>query len=147
MHNESWPVAIEKLFGNMACHIVVHFNEILCDWSLSLISTCADVRTKTQLTETKKLVVPSALSNIPGKSLSQVSSPYMTSLSPFAFNCASHVSWCASVEDVSDSAMFKITSRKDGTDPVVMAFSRGIVTVGELAWAVNGSAAPDRIKL
>lgn len=52
-----------------------------------------------------------------------------------------------SVEDVSDSAMFKITSRNDGTEPVVMAFKRGIVTVGELAWAVNGNAAPDRIKL
>ena len=57
------------------------------------------------------------------------------------------MSWCASVEDVSDSAMFKITSRNDGTDPVVMAFNRGIVTVGELAWPVKGSAAPDRIKL
>lgn len=43
--------------------------------------------------------------------------------------------------------MFKITSRNDGTDPVVMAFNRGIVTVGELAWPVKGSAAPDRIKL
>ena len=43
--------------------------------------------------------------------------------------------------------MFKITSRNDGTDPVVMAFNRGIVTVGELAWPVNGSEAPDRIKL
>lgn len=52
-----------------------------------------------------------------------------------------------SVEDVSDSAMFSITSRNDGTDPVVIAFKRGIVTVGELAWAVNGKAAPDRIKL
>lgn len=29
--------------------------------------------------------------------------------------------------------MFRITSRNDGTDPVVIAFNRGIVTVGELA--------------
>lgn len=48
---------------------------------------------------------------------------------------------------VSDSAILRITSRNDGTDPVVMALSRGIVTVGALAWAVNGSAAPARIKL
>lgn len=48
---------------------------------------------------------------------------------------------------VSDSAIFKITSKNEGTDPVVIALSRGIVTVGELAWAVNGSPAPSRIRL
>ena len=48
---------------------------------------------------------------------------------------------------LSDSAILRITSEKDGTEPVVMAFIRGIVTVGELAWAVKGIAAPVRIKL
>jgi hypothetical protein len=48
---------------------------------------------------------------------------------------------------VSDSAMLRITSRNEGTEPVVIAFNRGIVTVGELAWAVKGKAAPARIKL
>lgn len=43
--------------------------------------------------------------------------------------------------------MFNMTSKKDGTEPVVMALSRGIVTVGELAWAVKGRAAPERIRL
>jgi hypothetical protein len=43
--------------------------------------------------------------------------------------------------------MFNITSKKDGTEPVVIALSRGIVTVGELAWAVKGRAAPERIRL
>ena len=57
------------------------------------------------------------------------------------------MSWYARVDVVSDSAMLRITSRNDGTDPVVMALSRGIVTVGALACAVNGSAAPARIKL
>lgn len=66
---------------------------------------------------------------------------------PLAFSWANHESWWARVEVVSDSAIFRIASRKDGTEPVVIAFTRGIVTVGELAWAVNGSAAPDRIKL
>lgn len=146
MHNECWPVVMEKLFGNMTCHIVVDLNEILYKWILALLLLLIWYFW-TWLTDTKKLVVPSALSNIPGKSLIQVSSPYMTSCPSLAFNWASHVSWCASVEDVSDSAMFKITSRNDGTDPVVMAFNRGIVTVGELAWPVKGSAAPDRIKL
>jgi hypothetical protein len=40
-----------------------------------------------------------------------------------------------------------MTSRNDGIEPVVMAFSRGIVTVGDVAWAVKGMAAPSRIKL
>lgn len=32
-------------------------------------------------------------------------------------------------------------------EPVVMAFTLGMVMVGEVAWAVNGRAAPDRIRL
>lgn len=51
-------------------------------WPLSAHTQVLEV----QLTDTKKLVVPSALSNIPGKSLSQVSSPYITSLSSRAFS-------------------------------------------------------------
>tara|TARA_R110002060_G_scaffold30260_4_gene40655 strand:- start:444 stop:662 length:219 start_codon:yes stop_codon:yes gene_type:complete len=66
---------------------------------------------------------------------------------PFAFICASHVSCVASVEDVSDSAKFRIKSRKDGVDPVVMALILGIVMVGEVAWAVKGMASPFCIKL
>ena len=48
---------------------------------------------------------------------------------------------------VSDSAKFRITSRKEGIEPVVMAFTRGMVIVGDVACAVNGSASPDRIRL
>ena len=48
---------------------------------------------------------------------------------------------------MSDSAKFRITSRKEGTDPVVMALIFGMVIVGGLALAVNGNASPDRIKL
>lgn len=48
---------------------------------------------------------------------------------------------------VSDSAKFRMTSRKDGTEPVVIAFTRGMVIVGDVAWAVKGIAAPDRINL
>ena len=65
----------------------------------------------------------------------------------FAFICASHVSCVASVEVVSDSAKLRITSRKDGIDPVVIALILGMVMVGEVAWAVKGIAAPDEIKL
>lgn len=32
-------------------------------------------------------------------------------------------------------------------DPVVIAFIRGMVMVGEVAWAVKGTAAPDLIRL
>ena len=41
----------------------------------------------------------------------------------------------------------RITSKKEGTEPVVMAFILGIVIVGGLALAVNGKALPDRIRL
>lgn len=100
------------------------------------------------LTETKKLVVPSARENMLGNSFSQVSSPYMISLpSCFALICASQVSCCARLDVVSDSAKFKMTSRKDGIEPVVMAFTRGIVMVGDVAWAVYGIAAPRSIRL
>jgi hypothetical protein len=99
-------------------------------------------------TDTKKLVVPSARSKNPGKSFSHVSSPYMTSLLPcFAFICASQESCVARVELVSDSAKLRTTSRKLGTDPVVIAFTLGIVIVGGLAWPVKGNAAPDLIRL
>lgn len=48
---------------------------------------------------------------------------------------------------VSDSAKFRMTSRKEGIEPVVIALTRGIVIVGDVAWAVNGIAAPLEIKL
>lgn len=47
--------------------------------------------------------------------------------------CASHVSWLPSVDVVSDSAKLRITSRKEGMEPVVMAFTLGMVIVGEVA--------------
>lgn len=101
-----------------------------------------------RLTETKKLDVPSARSKKSGNNFNHVSSPYMTILPvPFAFICASHVSCVASVEVVSDSAKFKMTSRNDGTDPVVIALILGIVIVGEVACAVNGMAAPVAMRL
>ncbi len=40
-----------------------------------------------------------------------------------------------------------MTSRKEGTEPVVIAFTRGMVIVGELACAVKGRAVPDRMRL
>lgn len=51
------------------------------------------------------------------------------------------------MEVVSDSAKFRITSRKEGIEPVVMAFTRGIVMVGDVAWAVKGIAVPSRMRL
>lgn len=65
----------------------------------------------------------------------------------FPFNCISQVSWFARLDVVSDSAKLRIASRKEGIDPVVMALTRGIVIVGEVAWAVKGIAAPDRMRL
>ncbi len=105
-----------------------------------------------RLTETKKLLVPSARSKKSGNSFNHVSSPYMTSfpcLSPkrLALIWASQVSCVARVEVVSDSAKLSMTSRKDGIEPVVMAFTRGMVMVGDVAWAVKGSAVPSRMRL
>ena len=48
---------------------------------------------------------------------------------------------------MSDSAKLRMASKNDGTDPVVMALIRGMVIVGGAAWAVNGIAAPDRMRL
>lgn len=45
------------------------------------------------------------------------------------------------------SAKLRMRSRKEGTEPVVRAFTRGMVTVGGVACAVNGMAAPERIRL
>lgn len=99
-------------------------------------------------TATKKLEVPSARSKVPGNSFSHVSSPYKSSFpESFAFIWANQVSCDASDEVSSPSSMLRITSRNDGIEPVVMALIRGIVTVGDVACAVNGSAAPSRMSL
>jgi hypothetical protein len=99
-------------------------------------------------TETKKLVVPSIRSKVPGNNFSHVSSPYMTSFPvPLALIWASHVSCHAKVDVSSVSSRFRMTSRKEGMEPVVMALSLGIVTVGDVACAVKGMAAPSRISL
>lgn len=71
----------------------------------------------------------------------------MSSLLPFARSCASHVSCVASVDVVSDSAKLRITSRKEGMEPVVMALTRGMVIVGDVACAVKGTAVPSLIRL
>jgi hypothetical protein len=48
---------------------------------------------------------------------------------------------------VSASSKLRIRSTNDGIDPVVIAFSLGMVTVGERALAVKGIATPSRIRL
>ena len=131
----------------MPCHVIVHFSKVL-GISISVARSTLRTPNEVPLTETKKLDVPSARENVSGNSFSQVSSPYITSFPPgLAFSCASQVSWCAKLEVASDSAKFNMTSRKEGIDPVVIALSRGIVMVGDVAWAVKGSAAPDLMRL
>jgi hypothetical protein len=145
VHNHGIPVIRSQFMRHVTRNIVVNLCEIL-----SLIFSTIDLSTNSSatLTETKKLDVPSALKNVSGNSLSQVSSPYMTNFPLFLFFiCASHVSWFASVEVVSDSAKLSITSRKEGIEPVVMAFTLGMVIVGDVAWAVKGRASPERIRL
>lgn len=146
MQNHGIPVRVLELSGNVPRDVIVHFCKVLLCSIQPLSPTMLDPDVLP--TDTKKLVVPSALSKVFGKSFSQVSSPYMTSFpAPFAFICASHVSCEAKLELSSVSSRLRMTSRKEGMDPVVMALSRGIVTVGDVAWAVKGKAAPSRIKL
>jgi hypothetical protein len=144
MENQCVPIIFGQLFWNMPCHIVVDLSKVLIHIFSSILSRC----THASLTATKKLDVPSARSKLSGNNFIHVSSPYITILPvPFAFIWASHVSWAASVEEVSDSAKLRITSRKDGTEPVVIALIRGIVIVGDAACAVNGMAEPSLINL
>lgn len=98
-------------------------------------------------TETKKLEVPSERPKTPGNSFSHVSSPYMMMFPPRCLICANQLSWLARVDDVSDSAKLRITSKKLGIEPVVRAFTRGMVIVGEVACAVNGIAEPEDMRL
>lgn len=124
----------------MPRHVIINFRKVLQD-NESKVNNLLLLHTRGRwcaLTETKKLVVPSARSKKSGKSFNHVSSPYMTSLplslpKSLALICASHVSCVPSVEVVSDSAKFKITSTKEGMEPVVMALTRGMVMVGEVA--------------
>jgi hypothetical protein len=67
-------------------------------------------------------------------------------LRPAARNRPSHESWLVK-NAVSDWSRLPITSANPGMDPVVIAFIRGSVTVGGATCAVNGTAAPLRIKL
>jgi hypothetical protein len=123
----------------MSRHIVIHFCEILHIASeVNDVFFLCTLDGQCALTETKKLLVPSARSKKSGKSFNQVSSPYMTSLplplsKSLALICASQVSCVPSEEVVSDSAKFRMRSTKDGMEPVVMALTRGNVMVGELA--------------
>ena len=152
MHDHGIPVVNTQFMRYMASNIIVHFSEVL-RIILLLCSTCTSPTASSEsgllLTETKKLDVPSARSKVSGNSFNHVSSPYMMSFpsSFLSLICANHVSCVASVDVVSDSAKLRITSRKEGMEPVVMAFTRGIVIVGDVACAVKGKAAPDRIRL
>ena len=117
----------------MSGDIIIHLREIL-----SLPQPSPGIHT-----DTKKLLVPSDRANIPGNNLIHVSSPYITIRSPVKLACESQVSWNANVDEVSDSAILRIASRKLGMEPVVKAFILGNVTVGGNACAVNGHARPD----
>lgn len=127
--HHSVPVIILQLVRNMSSDIIINFSKILDIYSARLSTTMAS-----RLTETKKLEVPSERSKKLGNNFNQVSSPYMIIFpESFAFNCASHVSCVARLDEVSDSAKFRITSKKDGMEPVVMALILGMVMVGDVA--------------
>lgn len=133
MDDQGVPISALQLPRDMSGHVVIHFCEILV-YNLSIDRNLYVHVYGLLLTDTKKLDVPSARSNASGNNFNQVSSPYITNVPSFLiFICASQVSWLASVAVVSDSAKFKITSRKDGMEPVVMALTRGMVIVGDVA--------------
>ena len=147
--NHSVPVLILQLPSDIAGNIVVNLGKVLSrQCKRTKLPSRIHIRIRVQHTDTKKLDVPSCRPKVSGKSFSHVSSPYMMS-SPesLARICASHVSCAARLDVVSPSSMFRMASRKDGMEPVVMDFRRGIVTVGERAKAVKGIAAPSRMSL
>jgi hypothetical protein len=139
MQDHAVPITVQQLLRYMSRHIVIHFREVLQNGSkVNDIFFLCTLTGRSALTETKKLLVPSARSKKSGKSFNQVSSPYMTSLplplsKSLALICASQVSCVPRLEVVSDSAKFRIRSTKEGIEPVVMALTRGNVMVGELA--------------
>jgi len=153
MQDHRVPIAVQQLPGYMPRHIVIHFCKVLhVKREVNILFLLCTLGGRFALTETKKLLVPSARSKKSGNSFNHVSSPYMTNFplplsKSLALICASHVSCVPSVEDVSDSAKLRITSTKEGMEPVVMALTRGMVMVGEVAWAVKGMAVPSRIRL
>ena len=51
------------------------------------------------------------------------------------------------MDEVSASSKLRMRSTNEGTDPVVIDLSFGIVTVGDLALAVKGIALPSRMRL
>jgi len=147
MEHHSIPVIPLELIVDMAGDIIIDLGKVLLR-QLSISPAFTHITAwAVALTETKKLDVPSLRSNIPGNSFNHVSSPYITSFPPRTLICASQLSCCARVDVVSDSAKLRITSRKPGTEPVVIAFTRGIVIVGEVACAVYGIATEFEIKL
>lgn len=143
MQDHGIPVRLPQLCCNMPSHIIVNLSKVL-----QRLLRFGNSSTSKGPTETKKLEVPSARSNVSGKSLSHVSSPNIANIPVFfAFIWASQVSCVASVEVVSDSAKLNIISRNEGTDPVVIALTLGIVMVGAVAWAVKGKPAPSTMSL
>ena len=92
MHYHAVPVLLLKLRFKISCNIIINLCEILFVKFLATASTI-QVIYRWPLTETKKLVVPSARAKVSGNNLSQVSSPNMISFpSGLFFNCDSQVS-------------------------------------------------------
>ena len=92
MHYHAIPVLLLKFRSYIPGNVVINLCEIL--FAKSLATTSAKrLQYRWQLTETKKLVVPSVRAKVSGNSFSQVSSPNMVSFpSGLFFNCDSQVS-------------------------------------------------------
>lgn len=148
MQNHTVPISSNKFIVDMSSNIIINLREVLSPKYQQIGTSMIGLGLRgSQHTDTKKLEVPSERPKTPGNSLSHVSSPYIMIFPPRCLICASQLSWLARVEDVSDSAKLRITSKKLGIEPVVRAFTRGIVIVGEVACAVNGIAEPEDMRL
>ena len=84
VHNQTIPVALFHFIRDMPCHIIINFCKVLSQ--AILVSTMVTMRPREALTETKKLVVPSAREKVLGNSFNQVSSPYIKRC-PLALDC------------------------------------------------------------
>lgn len=147
--NKRVPILLLQLTSDVPGNIMVNLGEVLSSGVSTNVPLKRPARAGiTERTDTKKLDVPSCRSKVSGKSFSHVSSPNITrSPESLALIWASHVSCAARLDVVSPSSMFRMASRNDGMEPVVMDLRRGMVTVGDRAKAVKGIAAPSRISL
>ena len=82
VHDHTIPVISAELVGDMSCNVIIDFSKVLFDIDSAFGPALRFMYNDWVPTDTKKLEVPSARSNIPGNSFNHVSSPYIINFPP-----------------------------------------------------------------